>query len=54
MEINLLKSDWGTLARERIDPNAEHLRAVAKNETTRFLEGLLVPINPGLKIVVNP
>jgi hypothetical protein len=54
LEATLLKSDWGAIAREKVDPNAHHLREVAKNETTRFLRGLLEPINPNLKIVVNP
>ncbi len=54
LEVKLLKSDWGALARERIDPNAQHLRAVASNEASRFLRQLLGPINPSIKIVVNP
>ena len=54
LEVRLLKSDWGALAREKVDPNAYHFREVAKNEATRFLKGLLEPINPDLKIVVNP
>jgi hypothetical protein len=54
LEVSLLKSDWGELARKEIDLNADHLRKATVNETTRFLERLIAPINPGLKIVVNP
>ena len=53
LELELLKSDWATLVRGQIDPNAHHLRQIAGNEATRILSGLLEPINPGLKIVVN-
>jgi hypothetical protein len=54
LEVSLLKSDWAALAREKINPNSDHLRKAGANETTRFLKGLLEPTNPGLKIVVNP
>ena len=53
LELNLLKSDWAVLAREKVDPNAGQLRESARKATTQFLKGLLEPINPNLNIVVN-
>jgi hypothetical protein len=54
LEIGLLKTDWAAAARDKQDPNSDHLRKSAAFEIRRVLLNLLEQADPTIKIEVQP